>query len=396
MSNGTSIPLFNFDPSIVPDINFCQKDASVIESEVITNYEKYFYLITQLNKTLARGDPVRLFLLTIIYQLVVQRSIIDSTGKENLIKYSHGDNLVNIGARWGERGMPLPETKATTTLRFTLAGPQTSNSPIPIGTLVQTGTKVQFATTLDGVIPSGQLTIDLPAEAVVAGKAGNGFVAGQINQLVSWSSPFLVSAVNTTTSSGGSDPETDDHLRARIWMAPESFSVAGPYGAYEYWAASANPDIIDVSVWSDIAHAGQVYIYPLMSGGRLPTQAECDQVYAKCNDSYIRPLTDQVFVQAPAVVSYKIDCHYYIKTSDGHFASDIEAACLQAYNDFISWQTSKIGRDINPSKLTEMLIDAGAKRVVIRLPVFTALTPQQIAVIDMATSQLNYMGLEDE
>ena len=32
-----------------------------------------FYLITKINKTLGRGDPVRLFLLSIIYQIVVQR-----------------------------------------------------------------------------------------------------------------------------------------------------------------------------------------------------------------------------------------------------------------------------------------------------------------------------------
>jgi phage-related baseplate assembly protein len=397
MSNGsTAQPLFNFDPSIIPDISFAQKDASVIESEVITDYEKYYYLITKITKTLARGDPVRLFLLSIIYQIVVQRSIIDSTGKENLIKYSHGADLDNIGARWGQRGLRLQATSATTTIRFTLSIAQTVNVPIPIGTMVQSSNQVQFVTTQDAFIPSGEITIDIAATAVTPGSTGNGLVPGQINQLVSWNSPFLVSASNTVTSSGGANTESDDHYRARIWMAVESFSVAGPYGAYEYWAASANPDIIDVSVWSDIAHAGQVYIYPLMSGGRLPTTAECQQVYNVCNDSYIRPLTDQVFVQAPAAVSYVIDCDYYIKTSDGQFAADIEAKVTQAYNDFITWQTGKIGRDINPSKLVEMLVDAGAKRTVIRLPVFTALTAQQIAVVDTATSKLNYMGLEDE
>ena len=33
------LPLFGFDPSIVPDIDFCVKDASVVESDVITKYE---------------------------------------------------------------------------------------------------------------------------------------------------------------------------------------------------------------------------------------------------------------------------------------------------------------------------------------------------------------------
>jgi phage-related baseplate assembly protein len=395
-ATGIQLPLFSFDSTIVPDIDFCVKDASQVESDVISNYEKYYYLITQLNKTLARGDPVRLFMLTIIYQLVVQRSIVDSTGKENLIKYAHGADLDNIGARWGQRGLRLSATFALTTLQFTLAMPVSTSVTVPLGTTAQTGDNHQFTTTQEGVLTAGQTTISLPAQAVVTGASENGFVAGQVNQLVSWSSPFLVVVTNTTTSSGGADTESDDHLRARIWMAPESFSAAGPYGAYEYWAASANPDIMDVAVWSDAAHAGQVYIYPLMSTGRLPTQAECDQVYAVCNDSKIRPLTDQVFVQAPIAVSYVIDMDYYIKTSDGQFAASIETACTQAYNDFITWQTTKIGRDINPSKLNQMFIDAGAKRTVIRAPVFTALTPQQIAVVDSVNSRCNYLGLEDE
>src|SRR5271166_89918 len=111
------VPLFGFDSSVVPDIDFCVKDASLVESDVITNYERLFYTLTQIRKTLARGDPVRLLLLSIIYQIVVQRSIVDSTGKKKLLKYSVGPNLDNLGARWGPtRGRRTQPTKAKTTL----------------------------------------------------------------------------------------------------------------------------------------------------------------------------------------------------------------------------------------------------------------------------------------
>ena len=271
MSNGIQLSLFSFDSTVVPDIDFCVKDASVIESDVISKYENAFYVRTGIAKTLGRADPVRLFLLANTYQLVVQRSIVDSTGKENLLKYSHGANLDNLGAKWGLRGGRLQATSATTTLRFTLSSILTSESTIPLGTMAQSGDARRFRTTAEGTIPPGGTSIDLPAIAVEPGVAANGLVAGQITQLVQWSSPFLVAVTNTTTSSGGADQESDDHLRARIWKAPESFSVAGPYGAYEYWASSANPDIIDVSVWSDPPNAGKVFIHPLMEGGRLPT-----------------------------------------------------------------------------------------------------------------------------
>jgi phage-related baseplate assembly protein len=393
------LPLFGFDPSVVPDIDFCVKDASIIESDVISKYENMFYLITRIAKTLGRGDPVRLFLLSIIYQLVVQRSIVDSTGKENLLKYSHGANLDNLGAKWGLRGGRLQATSATTTLRFSLSSLLTSESTIPLGTLAQSGDGRRFQTTAEGTITPGGTSIDLPAVAVEPGAFSNGLVAGQITQLVQWNSPFLVSVTNTTTTSGGSDTESDDHLRARIWMAPESFSVAGPYGAYEYWAASANPNITDVSVWSDPPNAGKVFIHPLMEGGRLPTQAELDQVYDVCNADDIRPLTDQVLVSAPIVVSYNCTVKYWIKSSDKIFANDIQIKCDQAYADFLFWQKTKIGRDINPSKLDQMLVEAGAKRT----DISEATCPFEFQVLDEksvaqegVTSELLYEGLEDE
>jgi phage-related baseplate assembly protein len=393
------LPLFGYDSSHIPDIDFCQKDASVIESDVITNYENLYHLVTKINKTLGRADPVRLFLLTIIYQIVTQRSIIDSTGKENLLKYSHGANLDNLGAKWGVRGQRLQATNATTFLRFSLSNQLTSTSPIPLGTIAQSGSGIRFATTQEGIIPPGGLFIDLPATALIVGKSANGLVPGQINQLISWNSPFLVAVSNTVTTSGGADVENDEHFRARIWMAPESFSCAGPYGAYEYFAASANPDIIDVSVWSDAAHAGQVYIYPLMTGGRWPTQAECDQVYAVCNAKNIRPLTDQVFVEPPAAVAYTCNVKYWIKTADAQFSADIENKVGQAYSDYLIWQGGKIGRDVNPSKLDQMIVGAGAKRTDISEASsgfeFTIVNPQSVAVVNPA-SALTYMGLEDE
>ena len=364
----------------------------------MSKYENMFYLITKINKTLGRGDPVRLFLLSIIYQIVVQRSIVDSTGKENLLKYSHGANLDNLGAKWGLRGRRLQATKSTTTLRFTLSSLLTSDSVIPLGTLAQSNAGTQFATTQEGTIFAGQTTIDLPAVAVSAGEAANGLVPGQITQLVSWSSPFLVSVTNTTITSEGSDVETDDHLRARIWMAPESFSAAGPEGAYEYWAASANPAIMDVSVWSNPPNAGKVYIYPLMDGGRLPTTEECAQVYAVCNADRIRPLTDQVFVQPPTPIQFHAIVKYWIKKADGQFEAEIQQKVQAAYQEYLIWQSTKIGRDINPSKLDQMLVEAGAKRT--DIPELTAfeflIVDERSVAVSASDSALTYDGLEEE
>ena len=41
--------------------------------------------------------------------------------------------------------------------------------------------------------------------------------------------------------------------------------------------------------------------------------------------------------------------------------------------EYIQWQSAKLGRDINPSKLHALLMQAGVKRVEISSPLFTHL-----------------------
>ena len=57
---------------------------------------------------------------------------------------------------------------------------------------------------------------------------------------------YLKSVENITESSGGTDIESDDSYRQRIFLAPETFSVAGPKLAYVYHTKSVLSDIIDV------------------------------------------------------------------------------------------------------------------------------------------------------
>lgn len=389
--------LFGFDLSAVPDIDFAQKDVSIIQSEVISRYEAHFYLATRIAMTLGRGDPRRLFLLSIIYQLAVQRTIVDFTGKQNLIKYSRGDYLDNIGARWGPtRGKRIPAKSSECTLRFTLSAPLMIDAIIPYRTEAQSNSGISFTTIREGIIPSGETSIDLPATCAIAGEIGNRILPGQITQLVNWSAPYLITVINITETSGGNDRETDDRYRARIWMAPESFSVAGPYGAYEYWAASANSNITDVHVWSDPPHAGQVYIYFLMEDGRLPTEVERQQVYDTCNAEDIRPLTDQLFVERPEAIDFPVIATFWINEKKAIFVDGIRKAVYRAFDEFKLWQRSEIARDINMSKMIQMLINAGASRVGVISPglddVTNHVAHNQVAIAD--GSLLTYGGLE--
>ena len=124
-----------------------------------------------------------------------------------------------------------------------------------------------------------------------------------------------------------------------------------------------------------------------------------DQVYAVCNADRIRPLTDQVFVQTPiAVTSAGCLVKYWIRTSDGQFSSEIQTKVQQAFADYLYWQKTKIGRDINPSKCDQLIVEAGAKRTDISEASstfeFIVVNPQSVAVLTSPT--LTYMGIEDE
>ena len=63
-------------------------------------------------------------------------------------------------------------------------------------------------------------------------------------------------------------------------------------------------------------------------------------------------------------------------------------------DDFVTWQQSKIGRDINSSELIKRVTAAGAKRVEIKSPVFQKIGGTSIAYC--ASKNVTYGGVEDD
>ncbi len=368
------------------DIVFAEKSADEIESEIITLYEHIA------DRTLARGDPIRLFLETITLIVIQQRSLIDYAAKMNLLAYAEGEYLDHLGALLGVTR--LEASHAMTTLKFTLSQAQASAVVIPEGTRVSPGkATLLFATTQPAEIPAGQTEILIPAQCTASGTQGNGFVAGQIKRIVD-PFPYELAVTNTTTTYGGSDTENDENYRERIQIAPESFSVAGPRAAYEYYARSAHQDIVDVAIIGPPEiDAGYVKIYPLMQGGELPSSEVLSSVLEICNADDVRPLTDCVSVHAPEVVNYSLSAKYYIDRAKATQSTEIQAAVNEAVNDWVKWQRAKLGRDINPSELNHRIIAAGAKRTEIFSPSFRILKAYELAV--PSTITLTFGGLED-
>ena len=132
------------------------------------------------------------------------------------------------------------------------------------------------------------------------------------------------------------DGEADDDFRARIQLAIEAFSTAGPYGAYRYHALSAHPSVRDVAVLgpeSDEVDPGQVGIWVLSRIGNGSAEAELtDAVYAACNAEDVRPLTDQVLVYPAEITNYQVDVTIKVpRGPDAETVAELARQRLGAY-----------------------------------------------------------------
>lgn len=374
----------------LPGLTFAAADIDSIDAEITTTVE------VLLGRKLARADPLRLFLRGIEQVMQQQRLLIDQCAKENLLAYATGDYLDHIGALVGVERMLA--TAAGCTMELKLSAKRTKATTIPAGTRFTAGDGVYFALDQDAVIPKNQLRYNFHATCTATGTIGNDYAAGEIDQIVD-PQPFLSSAVNVTASDGGSELETDDALRERIHTAPESFSVAGPYGAYKWFAMSSSALISDVSVMSPAP--GVVDIRPLLVDGQLPSDEILELVRAACNDRAVRPLTDKVIVAAPEPVTYSINLEYYISRAQAASANAINLAAQNAVNDFILWQRAVLGRDINPTELIHRLRAVGVKRVDLFCPVFTVLKEHQVAIPKLNDARkpdvrASFLGLEED
>lgn len=367
----------------LPEISFAETDTETIKNEVIKQYEMVA------GRTLASGDPIRLFLLSIAELLIVQRNLIDYTGKMNLLAYAKGEYLDHLGSLL-DVGR-IPATKAETTLRFTLSTDD-NGVIIPKGTRVTTmDERAYFLTTEALSIPAGEIKGTVSAICMEAGDVGNGIAIQSLIKLVD-PVPYVDSVQNTTVTAGGADKESDDSYRERIHEAPEAFSDAGSYGAYAFFAKSANPDIADVSVTSP--SPGEVKIVPLLTGGRIPEEEVLKDVLEVCNAEKVRPLTDHVTAEAPTAVAYQIEVTYYIATEDKPQAASIQKAVNEAIEAYKTWQNAKLGRDLDPSKLYELMVKAGARKVLVTSPTLTKLSDTEVAIAENIA--ITYKGVEDE
>ena len=373
-----------------PDINFIE-DITVADvlSSMVYNYQDKYKELTGKEAKLAQANPYRLILQACALQIYQGMQWADNAGKMSFLKYARGDYLDNLAAL---RGLSrLQAAQATTTLKFSIENPIESAVSIPAGCRVTNGNDVFFATDEYAEIKAGETSCTVSATCTEAGVCGNGFTPGEFNVVVN-TLPYIVTVVNTVETAGGAETESDESLKERVYNVPDSYSTAGPSGAYEYWTKEASTEVGDVVVRSEIP--GEVDIYFITEKGEIPGETLIEKVSDFLSDRGIRPLTDKVNVLAPDTEEYNIELSYCIPASSKSAVTTIQenvAAAVSAYN---IWQTERIGRDINPSYLIQKIMEAGAKRVDIISPTFTRLSESTVA--KTGTVAITYGGVEND
>ena len=373
----------------LPDVSFIG-DVTLkdIEDSLVRDYEEKYFETTGEKIILARADPVTLLLYACAVQFYQGYKYIDKAGKMDLLKYAYGPYLDHIASM---KGITREQAKpARVMVRFTLSEVRPNTIEIPQGTQVTDGS-MYFETEQYAEIKPGSGYIDVECVCLVSGSEGNDLQPGEINTLVN-PIPYVASVSNIEETAGGVDIEDDDSMKERVYIAPSSYSVAGPEDAYRYWVKTFNSGISDVLVQSD--NPVDIIVEFIMSDGELPTTGLIQGLQLYLQNKQIRPLTDKVTVKAPDTVDYKLDVRYYINSSDLKRADTIKANVNAAVEQYIVWQRSKIGRDINPSQLIQMMVSAGAKRVEVKLPVFQVVGAANVA--KLVSQTVTYGGIEDD
>lgn len=158
--------------------------------------------------------------------------------------------------------------------------------------------------------------------------------------------------------------EADEVFRRRIVLAVDGFSTAGPIAAYQFHALSADDDVKDITVESPVP--GEVVVTVLSRAGNgTPSEELLAAVDDALSAEDVRPLTDQVLVQAATVREYTVDAKIWC-----YPGADCEAARLSAkaaVEGYVS-QIHLLSFDVTVSGLLSALHQPGVQRAEVSQP----------------------------
>lgn len=153
--------------------------------------------------------------------------------------------------------------------------------------------------------------------------------------------------------------EDDTALRLRAQSAFDGLSVAGPTGAYEYFARSASGHVLDARA-SSPAPAEVVVAVLSTEGDGTASKSLLATVTAALNAEDVRPVGDRLTVQSAEIVRYRIEARLFFYP--GPESEPILNAAESSLNTWLGEQ-GRIGKDVARSAIMAALHVQGVQRV---------------------------------
>ncbi|MBN1071141.1 hypothetical protein DVV81_08155 [Clostridium botulinum] len=382
-------------------INFVNINAESVYKDILSNVEK------ELGENLHEGDERKLFIKSLMPIIMGIKNDINDTANQNFLENSRDEKLDAIGESYFFTKRLQP-TKSLCPGRAVLSEIQKQDVTIPAGTKITSDGIRFFEVKDDYTIKTGEKEGDLKLISTSTGKKYNGIEIGKLNHIVD-PIAYVSEIYNTEISKGGSNLEQNSSYRERARLEMESKSCAGPDGAYEYYAYSADNSITGVKVISP--SPGVVKILVVVDNGEIPSQEILNKVYKECSPKDRRPLTDKVEVGTPDVIEYDIELTYYLDknflTQEGKWRKSIEGEKLNyedgSIRNFINWQQEEIGKSINVEELKYQILNSasynindrilsGVRRLIVSKPGYDEIKENEIAKVKNIT--VKYGGME--
>lgn len=217
----------------------------------------------------------------------------------------------------------------------------------------------------------------------------------------------VITPANTATGAAAV-MEDDETYRQRLALAPESWSAAGPEGAYVYFGMSASGSVLDLAVYSEdegVCLAPRLRVPVLLRDGVDDGSEVLRTVAEALNRTEIRPLGDIVQVQPAEPLPYAV--HITLQCRSGASSALVAAAAraqIEAYTsgrirwtgDGLSGPVWLVGRRIRVATLASAARVDGVEEVIVHAPaddVNAAPAEYAAALSGVGTDQ--FMPLDD-
>ena len=297
------------------------------------------------------GDEKEMLLQAMLQIMVQAFAGIDNALRMATLRYAVRDYLELIGEN---RNCPIIQAQAAkSTVKITLEATGVEGV-IPKGTTLTADGAVLYQTVDDLVVTGSAQELTAQVECLQSGSVGNGLIAGtEMTSLIPIDGdPMIVCTVSAT---GGQDKEEQEAYRERIRTSGLASVTTGPQQRYEAVAKAVSSQVINARALN--TGGGNVGVY-IISASETGMSALLSAVNAALSAKSERPMTDHVSVLAATPVPYTLNVRY---SYDG--SSSVQTMISEAIRDYKEWQEQTIGRAFAPDRLSAMLYQAGATRV---------------------------------